>query len=214
MRHCVDRHRRGSRPSARKRILFISVEKHDMTESDVKYVVIPLHHRPDLIKDCCKLLNSEWPRSETARMKSLSVSCDDFPTCLVLINGENKVLGHCKISLVARSKISCFIESVVIDYRCRSKGLGSRLLRGVEEYVAKRGLKNIYLKTDGQEMFYYKNGYKDQIQGAKWRSVRRTIATAASATPDASLSIVKVFRHANAVSKNTHGQEIMILVLY
>lgn len=30
----------------------------------------------------------------------------------------------------------------------------------MEEYVAKRGLKNIYLKTDGQEVFYYKNGYK------------------------------------------------------
>lgn len=50
--------------------------------------------------------------------------------------------------------------SVVIDYRRRSQGLGSRLLRGVEEYVAKRGVKNIYLKTDGQEVFYYKNGYK------------------------------------------------------
>ncbi|XP_077275230.1 N-alpha-acetyltransferase 80 isoform X2 [Temnothorax americanus] len=131
-----------------------------MTESNVKYVALPLHHRPDLIGDCCKLLNSEWPRSETARMKSLNVSCDGFPTCLVLINDENKVLGHCKISLVARSKVSCFIESVVIDRRCRSRGLGSRLLRGVEEYVAKRGLKNIYLKTNGQEAFYYKNGYK------------------------------------------------------
>ncbi|KAL0118933.1 hypothetical protein PUN28_009515 [Cardiocondyla obscurior] len=131
-----------------------------MMESNGKYIVIPLHHRPDLMKDCCKLLNSEWPRSETARMKSLILSCDDFPTCLILINKENKVLGHCKISLVAKSKISCFIESVVIDYRCRSQGLGSRLLRGMEEYVSKRGLKNIYLKTDGQEVFYYKNGYK------------------------------------------------------
>lgn len=44
-------------------------------------------------------------------MKSLNVSCDDFPTCLVLINNEEKVLGHCKISLVGRSKVSCFIES-------------------------------------------------------------------------------------------------------
>lgn len=134
--------------------------RQDMMESNAKYVVIPLHHRPDLIKDCCKLVNSEWPRSETARMKSLNVSCDDFPTCLILINDKDKVLGHCKISLVGRSKVSCFIESVVIDYRYRSQGLGSRLLRGVEEYVARKGLKNIYLKTDGQEVFYYKNGYK------------------------------------------------------
>jgi len=50
--------------------------------------------------------------------------------------------------------------SVVIDYRCRSQGLGSRLLRSVEEYVTKKGLRNIYLKTDGQEVFYYKNGYR------------------------------------------------------
>lgn len=135
------------------------ITRKDM-ENNAKYIVIPLHHRPDLIKDCCKLINSEWPRSETARMKSLNVSCDDFPTCLILINDKDEILGHCKISLVTRSKVSCFIESVVIDYRCRSRGLGSRLLRGVEEYVAKKGLKNIYLKTDGQEVFYYKNGYK------------------------------------------------------
>jgi len=38
-----------------------------MMEKDARYRVIPLHHRLDLIKDCCKLLNSEWPRSETAR---------------------------------------------------------------------------------------------------------------------------------------------------
>lgn len=44
-------------------------------------------------------------------MKSLNVSCDDFPTCLILINDKDKVLGHCKISLVAKSKVSCFIES-------------------------------------------------------------------------------------------------------
>jgi len=52
-----------------------------MTESTAKYVVIPLHHRPDLIRDCCKLLNSEWPRSETAR-------CVMFP--LVLKDGLQK----------------------------------------------------------------------------------------------------------------------------
>ncbi|XP_011341822.2 N-alpha-acetyltransferase 80 isoform X1 [Ooceraea biroi] len=141
-------------------LVSLAEARRDTMERDAGYRVVPLHHRPELIRDCCKLLNSEWPRSETARMKSLSVSCDDFPTCLVLINNENKVLGHCKISLVAKSRISCFIESVVIDYRCRSQGLGSRLLRGVEEHVAKRGLRNVYLKTDGQEVFYYKNGYR------------------------------------------------------
>ncbi|XP_050444977.1 N-alpha-acetyltransferase 80 isoform X2 [Cataglyphis hispanica] len=139
-----------------------NITRQDMMESNAtyKYRVIPLHHRPDLIKDCYKLLNSEWPRSETARTKSLKVSCDEFPTSLILINDKDKVLGHCKISLVGRLKISCYIESVVIDYRYRSQGLGSRLLRDMEEYVVRKGLRNIYLRTVGQEVFYYKNGYK------------------------------------------------------
>lgn len=49
---------------------------------------------------------------------------------------------------------------VIIDYQCRSQGLGSKLLRGAEEHVAKKGIKNVYLITKGQEVFYFKNGYK------------------------------------------------------
>lgn len=39
----------------------------DMTAIEKEYRIVPLHKRPDLIPDCCTLLNSEWPRSETAR---------------------------------------------------------------------------------------------------------------------------------------------------
>ncbi|XP_066587212.1 N-alpha-acetyltransferase 80 [Prorops nasuta] len=127
--------------------------------TDSEYKIVPLHRRRDLVNECCTLLNAEWPRSETARLKSLNVSCDNFPTCLILINTEDKVLGHCKISLISRLSHSCFIESFVIDYHNRSQGLGSRLLKGAEEYIAKRGLKSIYLITRGQEVFYFKNGY-------------------------------------------------------
>ncbi|XP_061930923.1 N-alpha-acetyltransferase 80 isoform X2 [Apis cerana] len=118
-----------------------------MTTIDKEYKIIPLHKRPDLIPDCCTLLNSEWPRSETARLKFLNVSCDEFPTCLILVDKEDRVLGHCKISLIPRLRHSCFIQSVIIDYQCRSQGLGSKLLRGAEEHVAKKGIKNVYLIT-------------------------------------------------------------------
>ncbi|CAL7949713.1 unnamed protein product [Xylocopa violacea] len=131
-----------------------------MTTIDKEYRILPLHKRPDLIPDCCALLNSEWPRSETARLKFLNISCDEFPTCLVLIDKNDRVLGHCKISLISRLRHSCFIQSVIIDYQCRSQGLGSRLLRGAEGYVSKKGIKNVYLITKGQEVFYLKNGYK------------------------------------------------------
>ncbi|XP_033324320.1 N-alpha-acetyltransferase 80 isoform X2 [Megalopta genalis] len=118
-----------------------------MTTNNKEYSIVPLHRRPELIKDCCILLNSEWPRSETARLESLTVSCDKFPTCLILINKENRVLGHCKISLIPKLRHSCFIQSVIIDYKCRSQGLGSRLLHGAEDYVKRRGFKNVYLTT-------------------------------------------------------------------
>lgn len=131
-----------------------------MSAINKEYKIVPLHKRPDLIPDCCALLNSEWPRSESARLNFLKVSCDEFPTCLILIDKKDKVLGHCKISVIPRLRHSCFIQSVVIDYQCRSQGLGSKLLRGTEEYVAKKGIKNVYLRTEGQEVFYYKNGYR------------------------------------------------------
>ncbi|XP_034934961.1 N-alpha-acetyltransferase 80 [Chelonus insularis] len=123
-----------------------------------QYTVIPIHKRPDLLMDCCKLINSEWPSSEGRRLRTLSMSCESFPTCLVLLN-DSKVIGHCKVSLLPSRDNSCFIESVVIDYGCRSQGLGSMLLRKTEEYVINKGIKRIYLATKGQEKFYLKNGY-------------------------------------------------------
>lgn len=132
----------------------------EMAENDTEYRIVPLHRRPELIKKCCALLNSEWPKSEAARLRWLSTSCDEFPTCLILIDKNDNVLGHCKLSLIPRLRHSCLIESVVIDCQCRSQGLGSMLLRSAEEYVRKKGVQNAYLLTKGQEVFYMKNGYK------------------------------------------------------
>lgn len=52
-----------------------------------------------------------------------------------------------------------FFFAVVIDNEWRSKGLGSLLLRGAEEYAMKRFIEKMYLSTRGQEGFYEKNGY-------------------------------------------------------
>lgn len=49
-----------------------------MTTIDREYVIIPIHRRQDLIQDCCTLLNSEWPRSESARYIMLSSYTNEF----------------------------------------------------------------------------------------------------------------------------------------
>ncbi|XP_012272130.1 N-acetyltransferase 6 isoform X2 [Orussus abietinus] len=126
---------------------------------DSLYSIVPLHARPELAKDCCALINSEWPRSETARLRTLNASCEEFPTCLILLK-EKDVIGHCKISLIPSLENSCFVQSVVIDNKCRTQGLGSMLMQGTEKYVKVKGIKKVYLMTQGQEGFYLKNGYK------------------------------------------------------
>lgn len=108
---------------------------------------------------CCRLINSEWPRSEVARMRSLEASCDNLPTSLVLTRDYNQtVLAHLKISPFQAN--SCFIESVVVDKSFRGQGLGKLIMKYAEEYCADYLLLNsIYLSTVDQIGFYEKLSY-------------------------------------------------------
>lgn len=122
--------------------------------------VVTLHHHAQYMKQCCDLVNEEWPRSETARMLSLSTSCDKLPTCLILVTGDKQVIGHCKLTPIPSIPSSCFVESVVISKSIRGKGLGTFLMRASEEYCKKfLSLGTIHLSTKGQEKFYEKLGY-------------------------------------------------------
>lgn len=121
--------------------------------------VILLHRYPEYKEQCCRLINEEWKRSETARMRSLDNSYDTLPTSLVLIR-DKKVLGHCRLSVIPSMPTSCFIETVVIDKSLRGIGLGSYLMKKAEEYCESAlRLKCIYLSTKDQVPFYSKLGY-------------------------------------------------------
>lgn len=126
------------------------------------YTAVSLHTHPELMKQCCDLINSEWPRSETARMISLQASCDKLPTSLVLLDSDKKVLGHCKLTRIPNIEESCFIESVVIKKELRGKKLGTKLMIAAEEHCRSiLGRKMMHLSTKGQEFFYEKLGYKE-----------------------------------------------------
>lgn len=121
--------------------------------------VVPIHKYPEYFQDCCNLINTEWKRSDTARLHSLHSSCDHLPTSLILLK-DNKLIGHLKLSVIPSIKNACFIESVIIDSLLRGKGYGKFLMEKAEEYVKKfLGLDIIYLSTKGQEEFYKKLGY-------------------------------------------------------
>ncbi|KAK3931776.1 N-alpha-acetyltransferase 80 [Frankliniella fusca] len=126
------------------------------------YVLVPLHQYPEFTFQCATLLNLEWPRSRQARLNSLWSCSKNFPVAMVLVQSDvRQTVGFCKISLIPSQKHSCFVESVVIHPDMRGKGLGSLLMKKLEEYVLSRKLQILYLSTLGQEKFYKKLGYDE-----------------------------------------------------
>ncbi|KAJ9578776.1 hypothetical protein L9F63_004984, partial [Diploptera punctata] len=120
--------------------------------------VLLIHEFPQYADQCCDLINLEWPRSKTARMRSLEMSCDTLPTSLILVN-SGKVIGHSKLSQIPSIPSGCFIESVVIHPEFRGKGLGKFLMMKTEEYIQSLGLETAYLSTIDKQEFYSKLGY-------------------------------------------------------
>uniref|UniRef100_A0A182PV95 FHA domain-containing protein n=1 Tax=Anopheles epiroticus TaxID=199890 RepID=A0A182PV95_9DIPT len=129
------------------------------------YKVVPIHQHRELMDQCIALINSEWPRSYTARLWSLESSKETLPTSFVLTtkNGkdETTVLAHAKLSPIPADPAAVFVESVVVTRERRGQGIGRLLMQEVEKHCFhKLHLKTIYLSTIDQEAFYAKLGYK------------------------------------------------------
>lgn len=63
--------------------------------------LVPIHaapheHKLDIKTQCCQILNDEWPRSETLRLRSLDSSRDDLPMCLALVQWFQKDMSISK----------------------------------------------------------------------------------------------------------------------
>ncbi|KFB35878.1 AGAP001594-PA-like protein [Anopheles sinensis] len=131
--------------------------------SNEPYFVVPIHRYPELKEQCVRLINTEWPRSRMARFWSFETSTDTLPITFVLtqlIDGEIVVLGHAKVSPVPADDTSAYVESVVVDYRYRGRGIGTHLMNEIEKYCKTvMAINHMYIATDGQEVFYAKLGY-------------------------------------------------------
>ncbi|XP_040581573.1 uncharacterized protein Naa80 [Lepeophtheirus salmonis] len=138
-----------------------------MTSTNHENELFPLHKvhdsRQDIINQCCDILNFEWPRSETIRIRSLTSSCEELPTCLALVHWFSSgpsVLGHAKVAYIPSNERGVWIESVVIHPDLRGKGWGKYLMLKVEEYcVNKLGANAAYLCTIDKQPFYSRIGY-------------------------------------------------------
>ncbi|KAM3842751.1 uncharacterized protein naa80 [Diretmus argenteus] len=132
------------------------------SERPEKIHAVPIHRRPDLLVPCADLVNSEWRRSQAARVHSLQKSSPEFPVCLVLLRGSElteRLLGHARLSRVIGHGGGLFIESVVVSKAERGKGYGRTLMEEAERYAKRRGFKRLYLTTHDKQRFYAHLGY-------------------------------------------------------
>ncbi|XP_031701745.1 N-alpha-acetyltransferase 80 [Anarrhichthys ocellatus] len=135
---------------------------HTDSERPERICVVPIHRRPDLLASCADLVNSEWRRSQAARVHSLQKSCPEFPVCLVLLRGRGEteqLLGHARLSRVVGRSSSLFVESVVVSDAERGKGYGRTVMEEAERYAESRGFKRLCLTTHDKQHFYSHLGY-------------------------------------------------------
>lgn len=126
--------------------------------------IVVLHRYPEYTEDCMKILNEQWPRSKTLRLRSLHSSCDQFPTSLALLRCESKgkteVIGHARINMLPQEQNAAWVESVIVRQDLRRKGYGRILMTKTEDYVRACGFNTLYLSTHDQQIFYGRLGYE------------------------------------------------------
>jgi N-acetylglutamate synthase-like GNAT family acetyltransferase len=118
-----------------------------------------LHDCPHMLNACVKLLNEEWPRSETSRLHSLQQSRDSMPMSLILIDSNNKLIGHVKLKKELLNSKSAFIESLIVEKCERGKGFGKYIMKQIEIIAKDLGLEKLVLTTTDKIGFYESLGF-------------------------------------------------------
>ncbi|CAK5061473.1 unnamed protein product [Meloidogyne enterolobii] len=81
------------------------------------------------------------------------------PLSIILLEKENKLIGHARLCPLPLNENGCWIESVVIWKNLRGKGFGRTLMEGIEMCAKEFGFKEIFLSTTDKANFYIKCGY-------------------------------------------------------
>lgn len=120
--------------------------------------------RASIRDQCCSMLNNEWPRSETLRLRSLDSSCDDLPMCLALISDDDDdattVMGHVRLGSIMGEPNSVWLESLVIHPDLRGSGMGKYFMLLTEEFCKLELHRDtVYLCTGDKQPFYSRCGY-------------------------------------------------------
>ncbi|CAO4369022.1 unnamed protein product [Caenorhabditis nigoni] len=123
--------------------------------------VVTLASHENLLIESCELLNSEWPRSMGCREHSQRKSCRESPPMsFLLLDSDEKLIGHARICKLPNRPSALWIESVMIKKDRRGQGLGKFLMFEVENFMRKHRFDEAFLSTEDQCGFYESIGYQ------------------------------------------------------
>jgi GNAT superfamily N-acetyltransferase len=101
--------------------------------------LVPAIERPDLIEECIKLINDEWPMAESSRRHMLNRNANpDPPMGFLMMDSEQQLIGYASfLKILNCTRKAALFETVVIRRDQRNKGYG-RLLMNLLRDEAKR----------------------------------------------------------------------------
>jgi GNAT superfamily N-acetyltransferase len=86
-----------------------------------------------------------------ARVALERIIKDRERSCLLVARIDGRIIGMCSAQLVistAQGAWSAWVEDVVVDSAWRGKGVGSQLLKGLEQWCRQNGVARMQLVAD------------------------------------------------------------------
>ncbi|CAO4369001.1 unnamed protein product [Caenorhabditis nigoni] len=136
-----------------------------------------------------------------SREHSQRKSCRESPPMsFLLLDSDEKLIGHARICKLPNRPTALWIESVMIKKNRRGQGLGKFLMFEVENFMRKHRFDEAFLSTEDQCGFYESIGYQkcdpivhsttatcvfaamDHFQNAAAANPSRSSSTASSST--------------------------------
>ncbi len=121
---------------------------------------------PDIDKAVQDLFKQLSPNKKQITLKEL-LSDQNNPLIFAYYQENNKVTGIASMCLYkVISGYKGWIEDVVVDFNCRGKGIGEKLITSLIDTGKKKGVSEIYLFTEDEKKaaigLYSKLGFKQR----------------------------------------------------
>ncbi|KAI6187839.1 N-acetyltransferase 6 [Aphelenchoides besseyi] len=125
--------------------------------------LVALSERKDLIEECVRLINEEWPKSHSSRLLSVERAANfEPPMAFVLLSAEEEqLIGYGRfLRILNYNGNAALLDTIVIKRELRGQGYGRILMNLLKAEAIGRDYELLIISTDDKQQFYEKCGYK------------------------------------------------------